>query len=249
MRNKIHALGQHMLIDRKIIDYEVEIIKPAGKRVLEIGGGNGNLSVELTKASFLTIVEIDEEFVKILNEKLGDCKNVKIIKKDFLDLTPKEVGDIDIIVGNIPYALSSKILFKLLDYNFEYAVLCFQKEFAERMIAKAGTSSYSRLSVMTQLYFRPILLKTVSKGCFRPVPKVNSAIVYLSKTNESVNKERDKIIKKLFSHKKKNILSALKSNEFSDEEKERIKKRINETKIGNKKVFQLDVKDIKLLLS
>lgn len=227
------------LIDKNILEYEASFARVNGKVVLEIGGGTGNLTKALKKENpkFLYVIEKDKILANEL-KKLED-ERTKVIIGDFLKIKPFEV---DVIVGNIPYSISSKILFKLIEWKFDHAVICVQKEFAERMVAKPGTKDYGRLSVMTQIYFKPILLKIVSRNCFRPVPKVDSAIVYLTKTNEEINKERDELIRKLFSHKKKNLLSAIKSREFTDEERKKI---INRIKNLDEKIFRLGVDEFK----
>jgi 16S rRNA A1518/A1519 N6-dimethyltransferase RsmA/KsgA/DIM1 with predicted DNA glycosylase/AP lyase activity len=100
---------------------------------------------------------------------------------------------------------------------------------------------------MTQIYFKPIFLRTVPKGSFNPVPKVDSALIYLSKTGEKMNKKRDELIRKIFSHRKRNIPSAIKSREFSNEEREKIADAAKKLAIENKKVFQLSIGELKKL--
>jgi 16S rRNA (adenine1518-N6/adenine1519-N6)-dimethyltransferase len=234
------------LVDEEVLDYETRIANLKNKIVLEIGGGTGNLTRKIKEegAKFLYVVEKDKSLTGIL--KNFEDERTKVIEGDFLKLEPFPV---DVIIGNIPYSISSKILFKLIEWKFDHAVLCVQKEFAERVVAKPGTKKYGRLSVMTQIYFKPIFLKIVPKGAFRPIPKVDSALIYLSKTNEKVNKERDELIRKLFSHKKKNILSAIKSREFSEEERRKIKETVMRLGLEKKKIFQLGTKEIITLSS
>lgn len=237
-------LGQHMLVDKNVIDYEVAMARCEGATVLEIGGGTGNLTEVLAAVAGKVItIEKDPSLAQGLKEKFGEAKNVKIIEGDFLELKQKDIGKIDVIIGNIPYYISSPILFKLIEWKFDRALLCFQKEFAQRMVARPGTREYGRLSVMTQIYFRPILLKTVKAGAFRPIPKVDSAIVLLTKTGEKVNRRRDELIRMLFVHKKKTIKSILKMKEFA-ECKENIEHRAAAMEILNKRVFQLEKEEL-----
>lgn len=240
-------LGQHMLIDKNIIDYEVAMARCEGKTVLEIGGGTGNLTEALAAVAKKVItIEKDPSLARGLREKFNKAKNVKIIEGDFLELKQKDIGKIDIIVGNIPYYISSPILFKLIEWKFDRAILCFQKEFAQRMVAKPGTREYGRLSVMTQLYFKPVLLRTVKAGAFRPIPKVNSAIVLLTKTGEKIDRKRDELIRMLFVHKNKTLRAVLKTKEFRALKmlKNCLEKKAGKLNLSDKRVFQLEPKVI-----
>lgn len=212
------ALGQTFLIHEPTLDYEVSMARVDGARVIEIGGGTGNLSEKLAEqAKKLAIVEKDAALISILKSKFSGKRKVEIIEGDFLTLDPKEFeSKIDVIIGNIPYSISSSILFRLRDWVFDRALLCVQKEFAERMVAQPGEKGYSRLSVMTQIYFKPIFLKAVPKGYFSPVPEVDSAIVFLTKRDEKVNIGRDKFIEHLFSHGKNILHAAFRAREMKE---------------------------------
>jgi len=246
---KRKSLGQHTLVDKKVIDYEVKMADVENKRVFEIGGGPGNLTEELLKnANEIIIVEKDPIFVEKLFEKFHMNKNIHIIDGDFLNVDPKII-DVDIIIGNIPYSISSKIIFKLLEYKFEKALFCVQKEFAERVIAEPGTKDYSRLSVMSQIYFKPVFLRSVKRGSFRPVPNVDSAIILLYPKNVKMDKKRDMLIRMLFSHKNRTIKSALKSKEFDKQIKDKLIEKAKKFGIDDKRIFQLDVKEILNLVS
>jgi 16S rRNA (adenine1518-N6/adenine1519-N6)-dimethyltransferase len=212
------ALGQTFLINEPTLDYEVAMARVEGAKVLEIGGGTGNLSERLAEqAKKLAIVEKDTALISLLKSKFSGKRKVEIIEGDFLTLGPKEFGSkIDVIIGNIPYSISSPILFRLRDWAFDRALLCVQKEFAERMVAKPGEKGYSRLSVMTQLYFKPIFLRVVPKGYFSPVPEVDSALVFLTKRDEAIHAERDKFIEHLFSHGKNTLHAAFRAREMKE---------------------------------
>ena len=212
-----------MLVDEKALDYETAMLRPEGKIILEIGGGTGNLSKRIAEtAKKLIIIEKDELMVEVLTElfEFEEKKNVKVIHSDFLSLTEAEimktarVKKIDLVISNVPYVISSPLLFKLPEFSFEGAILCLQKEFVQRMVAKPGDRDWSRLSVMTQLYFKPIYLRAVKRGSFRPMPRVDSAMVMLTKTDEKRDDERDKFIERLFSHRKNTVHSALRAKEL-----------------------------------
>jgi 16S rRNA (adenine1518-N6/adenine1519-N6)-dimethyltransferase len=222
-RPRTKRLGQHMLMDEKALDYEAAMLRPEGKIVLEIGGGTGNLSKRIAEtAKKLIIVEKDELMAETLAElfEFDEKKNVRIIHSDFLDLTESEimkqakVKRIDLVISNVPYAISSPLLFRLPGFGFEQALLCLQKEFVQRMVAKPGDRDWSRLSVMTNLYFKPIFLRSVKRGSFRPIPQVDSAMVMLTKTDEKHDEKRDKFIERLFSHRKNTMHSALRAEEL-----------------------------------
>lgn len=254
MSRKTHALGQHMLIDNAIIDYETAMARPDGKCVLEIGGGTGNLTEALArKAAKVITIEKDPELVVQLRSRFRTGRKVKVIVGDFLEMNQKDIEKaakkkIDVIASNVPYSISSPLLFRLLEWRFDHALLCFQKEFALRMVAQPETPEYSRLSVMAQLYFKTILLRLVKRAAFRPVPEVDSAIVFLTKRETPIDKKRDELIRMLFTHKNKTLKAALKAREFEDFGKEMLE-RAKERAMENKRIFQLTLQEITVLVS
>ena len=210
------ALGQHFMTHAATLEYEAAMARVKGKKILEIGGGTGNLTEVLAnEAKRIAVIEKDTALVSLLKSKFAGKRNIDIVEGDFLSMDPDEFK-VEVIVGNIPYSISSLILFKLRDWEFDHALICVQKEFAERMVAAAGTKDYSRLSVMTQLYFKPIFLKLVPRGYFAPMPEVDSAIVYLTKTETKLDIKRDKFIEHLFSHGKNTLHAALKAREMKE---------------------------------
>ncbi|VVB73620.1 putative ribosomal RNA small subunit methyltransferase A [uncultured archaeon] len=246
-----------MLMDEKALDYETAMLGPEGKTVLEIGGGTGNLSKRIAEtAKKLIIVEKDEVMVEALTElfEFDEDKDVRVIHADFLGLSEADIMKrakakrIDLIISNVPYVISSPLLFKLPEFSFEQALLCLQKEFVQRMVAKPGERDWSRLSVMTQLYFRPIYLRSVKRGSFRPMPQVDSAMVMLTKTDEKRDADRDKFIERLFSHRKNTVHSALRAGELetnypkADSAAERLG-------LGERRVFTLTLDEIKRLFA
>jgi len=248
MTNKrTQKLGQHMLVDTEVIDYEIAMARLEDKAVLEIGGGTGNLTEALEKnAKKVTVIEKDQMMIDELKDKFKGKRKIKIIRGDFLEISPGKY-EVEIIIGNIPYSVSSQIIFKLREWKFEHALLCVQKEFAERMIAKPGDRNYSRLSIMSQIYFKTTCLRDVPKTCFDPVPEVDSAIVLLFPKDEKINEKRDELITKLFVHRKKTLAAAIKSREFTEDERKNILSRAEKERISNKRVFHLTTEEIFLL--
>lgn len=247
--------GQHMLMDEKALDYETAMLGPEGKTVLEIGGGTGNLSSRLAeKAKRLVIVEKDTSMVERLRELFEDAENVTILVGDFLDLDEKEIKKqagirkIDLIISNVPYVISSPLLFSLTNFRFGKAVLCLQKEFVQRMTAKPGDRDWSRLSMMTNIYFKPVYLRAVKRGAFRPIPNVDSALVMLTKTEEKMDEARDKFIERLFSHRKNTLNAALKAEEMLSNYPN-ASAAAEKLGFGERRVFTLTVDEIKGLFS
>ena len=201
------SLGQSFLEDRNILALEAKLADVAGKAVLEIGPGDGRLTEELQKngPKKIMAVEKDARFASLLREKFSG-KAVEIIEADFLKIEPR---DVDVIVGNIPYYISSDIIFRLKDYSFGHAVLMVQKEFAEKMAARPGGRNYGRLSVTSQLSFEITPVRPVLRHLFRPAPRVDSMIITLRKRDFRPSQLQENIIRYIFQHKKKTVRNAL----------------------------------------
>ena len=172
-------LGQNFLINKKIAEKEVEYASiNMQDTVLEIGPGQGILTYFLaSKAKKVIAVEIDKKLVEKLKKTLPE--NVELINNDILKIDLENLPKFNKVVSNLPFQISSPFTFKLLKHDFELAILIYQKEFADRMVAKPKTSSYSRLSVNVYYYANCEILEDVSKSCFRPQPKVDSRMIKL----------------------------------------------------------------------
>lgn len=205
MIRKRKRLGQHFLSSPQILEFEAEAAGVEGKTVLEIGGGDGRLTERLLskKPKKLTVVEKDPRWADHLRKKFGE--RIEVLEQDFLETDAKA----EILVGNIPYYISSPILFRIAKMDFERALLMVQEEFAERMAAKPCTGKYGRLSVSSQLLFSIRLLKKVKRGSFSPPPRVDSAIILLSRKSFSPDPWAEKIIRALFQHKNQMVSNAL----------------------------------------
>ena len=207
------SLGQNFLQDHNILRKEAELAKVEGKTVLEVGPGDGRLTEKLLahNPKRLIVIEKDTRFSELLKEKFGEKIEVK--NADFLETNFSEV---DVIVGNIPYNITSLIIFKIAKMRFERAILMVQKEFAEKMVAKPNESNYGRLSVTAQLAFKVKLVQTVSAHLFIPKPKVDSAIIILEK-NIRISEEDEIVITALFQHRNQSVRNALKHSKKFDE--------------------------------
>ena len=227
-------LGQNYLIDKnkrnQIIGFG-DVDK--NDVVLEIGTGIGTLTIELAKkAKKVIAIEQDENICKILTKRLKDEKidNVELINDDALKV---DFPKFNKIISNLPYQISSPITFKFLDYDFDLAILMYQKEFADRMNGEVGSKNYSRLSAM--LYFKCNVetLTNVSAESFIPKPKIDSTVIKMTPKENRISDDDFKIYsnftKALFQHRNKKIKNALIDSRhiISNIDKKILKKRLN----------------------
>jgi 16S rRNA (adenine1518-N6/adenine1519-N6)-dimethyltransferase len=130
-----------------------------------------------------------------------------------MDALKMDVPPCDKVVSNLPYQISSEITVRLLDKGFKKGVLMYQKEFAEHLVAEPGTKAYSRISFMVQYRADCAIIKHVPKGCFYPVPKVDSTIVEIIPRPEKFQVESDKafrdMVRILFAHKNRKVRNGL----------------------------------------
>ena len=166
--------GQNFLIDDRVADRQVNFAGISKKdRVLEVGPGLGILTSRLSELSdHLTCIEIDETLAEHIEGTYGS--KLMLIRGDAVKVP---FPPFDVFVSNLPYSVSTPIIFKLLEYDFRKAIVMVQKEFADRMIADVGSPDYSRLTV--NLFYKADcrLLEKVPRSRFKPQPKVDSAIV------------------------------------------------------------------------
>ena len=228
-------LGQNYLIDKNKRDQIVRFGNiNKNDTVLEIGTGIGTLTIELAKkAGKVIAIEQDENIYKILTKRLKDEKidNVELINADALSV---DFPKFNKIVSNLPYQISSPITFKFLSYDFDLAILMYQKEFADRMNGEVGSKNYSRLSAM--LYFKCNVekLTDVSAESFIPKPKIDSTVVELTPKENKISDEDFKIYsnftKALFQHRNKKIRNALIDSRhiISNIDKKVLKQRLND---------------------
>lgn len=178
--------------------------------VLEIGAGLGTLTKALAaRADKVYAIEKDQRFVKILST---ECvfDNVEIIHGDIRTIN---LPSCDRVISNVPYHLSSYLMFTLLDHPFELGVLFFQKEFAQKLVEKPGSPQVSRLSIMAQTKADISILQYVDRRSFYPVPHTDCALVKIVPHQDRVpDPWFETVVKGLFSHKKKTVKNALLSS-------------------------------------
>ena len=217
-KNKIpikKSWGQNFLIDPNTISNIIDLIDPRKEDIiLEIGPGHGALTYKLTKqCKELYAVEIDPLLCKELNKKKLD--NLILFNEDILkwDYNNKKNEKIK-IAGNLPYYISSPIIFKFLKYDYwESMTIMLQKEVAERIVSKYNTKNYSRISIMCQTFCEVKYETNISKNSFHPIPKVDSAIIKLIKNKSDINiKDYSSLIKKSFSQRRKTLKNNLKKH-------------------------------------
>ena len=204
-------LGQNFLIVPDVIERNVERAELGeSDTVLEIGPGLGVLTDELSKrAGKVYAIERDRRIVEIL-EREYTWPNVTIIEGDALRV---EWPEFNKMVSNLPYQISSPVTFKLLKHKFEKAVLIYQLEFAERMVARPGDKNYSRLSLMVQARANVELVERIGRGAFWPRPRVDSAVIVLEPKpiGERIDLDEN-LVRALFQHRKSTVASALKKS-------------------------------------
>lgn len=178
--------GQHFLVNRDIIACIAAVIAPRpDDRIVEIGPGLGALThAILPLAGKMIVVELDRDVIPHLTASCSDLGELQIFQADVLDFDFSQLGDPAHklrIIGNLPYNISTPLLFHLMTYLPIIKDMCFmmQKEVVDRLAAAPGSSAYGRLSVMVQYYCRVEKLFSVSPFAFDPPPKVESAIVRL----------------------------------------------------------------------
>ena len=174
------GLGQHFLKNPAIIQ---AIVQKAGVKstdvVLEIGPGTGNMTIPMLEKSRQVIaMEMDHRMIRELNKRVEGTSVSHKLKMVQGDAIQTQWPKFDVCVANVPYQISSALVFKLLQhYHFRCAVLMFQEEFALRLTARPGEALYCRLSVNTQLLAKVDQLLKVGRNNFRPPPKVESRVV------------------------------------------------------------------------
>ncbi|MCD6455411.1 MAG: ribosomal RNA small subunit methyltransferase A [Methanophagales archaeon] len=212
------SLGQYFLIDDAVVARLVEYAGvERGDVVLEIGAGGGSITEKLAnKAKKVYAVEKDKELCETLRAQYENKKSkaevkVKVIEGDIMKI---ELPEFDKVVANIPFSLSSPITYKLLLHSagFGLAVLLYQKEFAQKMIAKPGSSLYGRLSVITQALADTEILELVHRDAFYPSPPVKTAMVRLKKKGAIANKEAFfAFVTTAFEHRRKKMKNIFKT--------------------------------------
>jgi 16S rRNA (adenine1518-N6/adenine1519-N6)-dimethyltransferase len=220
----LKRFGQNYLFDQNIINKIVAEINPQKKdNIIEIGPGHGSLTEKiLEKTNSLTAIEIDRRIKEELQNKFANLKLISedVLKIDFRKIVPKKKRIR--VVGNIPYNITSPIIFKMIEYNdvIEDSVLMVQYEVAKRLKGKKGTKDYGILSVLLKFFSEVKFCFKVSPSSFYPKPNVFSAVVHLFFSENKIDKELKQIliqiIKASFGNRRKTLKNSLGNSIFSN---------------------------------
>ncbi len=193
-KSRRHALGQHFLTNQGVLRKIAGVIDPKAEGVIvEVGAGKGVLTAALAeKAGRVVAVEKDERLIPELRESVPanvEVVHADILKVDWGEISRRAGGPALRLVGNIPYSISSPLLFRVLDERalLSDCVFLLQKEVAERVTALPGTKSYAPLGILLQNEFEARIAFKVAPGSFSPPPKVQSALLTLRRRPSPVH--------------------------------------------------------------
>lgn len=214
--------GQHFLRDQEIIDKIIDVLSPkSDQHLIEIGPGQGALTLPLLKRlRFLEAIELDRDLILELEQKCEKYGKLIIYPGDVLEFDFAKIKQDDRLLrvfGNLPYNISTPLIFHLLTYSSIIADMLFmlQKEVANRLSAKAGSKEYGRLSVMVQYHCQVETLFDVSPNAFYPPPNVRSSMVSLIPYKELPYPSKNyavfaSIVKHAFGQRRKTVRNSLK---------------------------------------
>ncbi|MDW7738615.1 MAG: 16S rRNA (adenine(1518)-N(6)/adenine(1519)-N(6))-dimethyltransferase RsmA [Bacillota bacterium] len=228
-RYGLHPLrqyGQNFLIDSNVVRKIVDAADiSADDTIIEVGPGAGALTGAIAGVGAdLFVIEIDSGLVNLLDDFYGHEDNVRIIEKDVLKINWTDFFKLFNIpatvklISNLPYNISGPFMYNLFRASFPFsnAILMFQKEVADRLLAKPGEKNYGSLSVICSYYAEGRYLFDISKNVFWPKPKVSSAVINLHPKIHTVNAGEEKlfwqIVQAAFQQRRKTILNSLKEN-------------------------------------
>ncbi len=210
------SLGQNFLVDNNVIDQILNIIDIKDRSILEIGPGTGNLTSKILDRApkNLTVIEKDKNLTKLLESNLGS--KMTIINQDILKIEENSLRKERLTVfGNLPYNISTEILCKWIanindeNFWFDYLILMFQKEVADRIISKFNSKNYGRLSILSNWKLKIKKVLDVKPTCFSPRPKVDSTVLLFEPKEKFLKlknpKNLEKITKVFFSQRRKMI--------------------------------------------
>ena len=209
------SLGQNFLIDHNILEIIVDVVEIKDKEILEIGPGSGNLTTYILKKipKKIYVIEKDDELSLLLKKKFNG--SIKIINDDILKISEDQISKQKLTVfGNLPYNISTEILSKwIVNLNekfwFESLVLMFQKEVADRIIAKYNTSNYGRLSILSSWKLDIKKIVDIKPESFSPRPKIDSTLLVFTpkkKFFELKNPKNLEIITRIFFSQRRKMI-------------------------------------------
>ena len=224
------SLGQNFLIDKNILEKIVNTINIENKIILEIGPGTGNLTsfILKKKPKKIFVIEKDTELSIKLKNKFNN--DLTIINDDVLKIDETKLfNDKVIVFGNLPYNISTEILNKWIanlkdDFWFEYLILMFQKEVADRIIAELNTSNYGRLSIICNWKLNIKKICDIRPDAFYPKPKIDSSLLFFCPKKNFVKIKDPNNLEKI-------------SRIFFNQRRKMIKKPFNQLFNGDQKIL------------
>jgi 16S rRNA (adenine1518-N6/adenine1519-N6)-dimethyltransferase len=211
--------GQHFLHDQATIERILAAINAQpGQHIIEIGPGKGVLTISLLeRVGEMDVVELDRDLVNYLTTRCQETGTLRIHSADVLKFDFSQFPADLRIVGNLPYNISTPLLFHLLDYKDHIKDMLFmlQREVVERICSAPGSRSYGRLSVMLQYHYEVDQLFTIGPYAFSPVPRIESTMIRLRPWSEPRYQQTDmkvfsRIVKTAFAQRRKTLRNALK---------------------------------------
>jgi 16S rRNA (adenine1518-N6/adenine1519-N6)-dimethyltransferase len=243
------SLGQNFLIDNNILNKIIKLAEINNENIIEIGPGTGNLTKKIIeqKPKSLILIEKDQILSNNLKKELKEYDKLKFFNEDVLKFNlEKNTKRNSIIIGNLPYNISSQILVKLIKFKkwlpeYKKLILMFQKEVADKILAKNNTSDYGRLTILVAARLKITDYFNVSPNSFYPIPKIKSTIlvlepivnknfkirnldnlekvshIFFSRKRKMINKEFKKLFKNPFEVAKKiNVNLNLRPSELTE---------------------------------
>ena len=222
------SLGQNFLTDRKILELIVNTVEIKGKEVLEIGPGSGNLTDYILKKlpKKMYVIEKDNNLTTLLVKKFNN--EIEIINEDVLKISTDKISQKKLIVfGNLPYNISTEILSQWIinlkeKFWFDNLILMFQKEVADRIIAKHNTSNYGRLSILSNWKLNIKKIIDVKPESFSPRPKIDSSLLVFTpkkKFFELKNPKNLEMLTRIFFSQRRKMLKKPFNQIFRDSKK------------------------------
>jgi 16S rRNA (adenine1518-N6/adenine1519-N6)-dimethyltransferase len=210
----VRRLGQNFLVDRNILDV-IERLAGVGADdvVLEIGGGQGVLSERLCgEVAHLHVVEVDRRLEDGLRDVLAGCSNVTLWMADALDLDLFRLDPAPTaVVANLPYSIAATVILRTIEElpSVLTWVVMVQREVGERLAASVGEAAYGAPSVLAQLVCEVRVLRPVARTVFRPVPRVDSVLVGLTRVREAPGPGVRSLVHDAFAHRRKALAGSL----------------------------------------
>ena len=207
------SLGQNFLIDREVLEKIANVVQIKDKTILEVGPGTGNLTSFILKKNpkKMFVIEKDDDLAINLNETFKD--QLTIINDDILQVDENLIFKNKVTVfGNLPYNISTEILSKWItqtkdEFWFNNLILMFQKEVADRIIAKFNTSDYGRLSILSNWKLNVEKICDIKPESFSPRPKIDSSLLFFSPKKNFYKikdpKNLEKVTRIFFNHRRK----------------------------------------------